>query len=69
VGYWFPQYLSTLSAPGYHFHFISEDRQIAGHMLDCNLESGTISFDTIEQVNVRLPGTNSFAGADMTTKP
>ena len=41
VGYWFPQYLASLNAPGYHLHFISDDRLVAGHLLECSLESGT----------------------------
>ena len=69
VGYWFPEYLSALNAPGYHLHFISDDRQVAGHMLDCSLEGATISIDSLDRVTLRIPQTAAFAMADFSTKP
>ncbi len=69
VGYWFPEYLSALVAPGYHLHFISEDRQIAGHLLDCSLDGVTIAIDYLDQVTLRIPQAAAFAAADFGTKP
>jgi acetolactate decarboxylase len=69
VGYWFPQYLSALNAPGYHLHFISDDRQVAGHLLECSLDSGTIDIDYQDRVTVRFPQTAAFGAADFSTKP
>jgi len=68
VGYWFPDYLSTLNAPGYHLHFISQDRQVAGHVLELSLESGTIGIDKLDRVLLRIPGTESYAAADLSAK-
>jgi acetolactate decarboxylase len=65
VGYWFPQYLSTLNAPGYHLHFISDDRQVAGHVLDVSLTSPTIDVDYLDRVTLRIPGTESYSTADL----
>ena len=36
VGLWSPAFAASFSVPGYHFHFISEDRQHGGHVLDCH---------------------------------
>jgi len=69
VGYWFPQYLSALVAPGYHLHFISDDRQVAGHLLECSLDSATVAIDYLDQVTLRIPQTPAFAAADFSTKP
>jgi acetolactate decarboxylase len=69
VGYWFPEYLSALVAPGYHLHFISDDRQVAGHLLDCILDGATIAIDYLDQVTLRIPQTAAFAAADFSTKP
>jgi acetolactate decarboxylase len=33
VGFWFPEYLAGLNSPGYHLHFLSEDRRVAGRLL------------------------------------
>jgi acetolactate decarboxylase len=69
VGYWFPEYLSTLVAPGYHLHFISDDRQVAGHLLECSLDGATVAIDYLDQVTLRIPQTQAFAAADFSTKP
>ena len=37
---WSPGFSSAFSVAGYHFHFLSEDRQEAGHLLEC--ESGPL---------------------------
>jgi acetolactate decarboxylase len=64
VGYWFPEYLSALNAPGYHLHFISEDRQVAGHLLDCSLDGATVAIDTLDRVTLQIPQTGAYAAAD-----
>jgi len=69
VGYWFPEYLSALNAPGYHLHFISDDRQIAGHLLECSLNSATIAIDYLDRVTLQIPQSAAFAAADFSTKP
>jgi acetolactate decarboxylase len=69
VGYWFPQYLSSLNAPGYHLHFISDDRQVAGHMLEGSLDGATVDIEYLDQVTLRIPQTPGFAGADLNTNP
>ena len=69
VGYWFPEYLSALVAPGYHLHFISDDRQVAGHLLECSLDGATVAIDDLDRVTLRIPQTPAFAAADFSTKP
>jgi acetolactate decarboxylase len=68
VGYWFPEHLSALNAPGYHLHFISDDRQVAGHLLECSLDAATIAIDTLDRVTLQIPQTAAFAAADFSTK-
>jgi len=69
VGYWFPEYLSALVAPGYHLHFISDDRQVAGHLLECSLDGATVAIDYLDQVTLRIPQTPAFAAADFSMRP
>ena len=33
VGFYFPDYMGALNVPGYHFHFISDDKKAGGHVL------------------------------------
>lgn len=35
VGFWFPGYAEGVNLPGYHSHFVNEDRSQGGHVLDC----------------------------------
>ena len=38
VGFWAPLYARAVNVPGYHFHFISEDRHVGGHLLDMDAD-------------------------------
>ena len=35
VGFWTPRYATTLNVPGYHLHFMSDDRESGGHLQQC----------------------------------
>ena len=35
VGFWTPEYAGRLNVPGYHLHFLSDDRKFGGHLLEC----------------------------------
>ena len=54
VGFRLPDYMAGLNAAGYHFHFISEDRQTGGHVLDCQTDNLAVEIDAIDQF--RLDG-------------
>jgi len=45
VGFWCPPYVEGINVPGYHFHFITSDRQNGVHLLDCEIKSGKIEID------------------------
>jgi acetolactate decarboxylase len=68
VGYWFPEYLSALVAPGYHLHFISEDRRVAGHLLECSADTAEVAVEPLERVTLQIPQTAAFAAADLSTE-
>jgi acetolactate decarboxylase len=60
VGFWCPGYARGFNVPGFHFHFISEDRRIGGHVLDCSLAAGTAQVKWLTEVNLVLPRTEVF---------
>lgn len=66
VGYFMPDYLTGVTAVGYHFHFISDDRHHGGHLLDLALTSATVDVDPVEQVKLVIPQTALFQDADFT---
>jgi acetolactate decarboxylase len=67
VGFWFPGYMEGINVPGYHFHFITDDRKSGGHLLDCQLLKGRIEIDYIPQLFMALPEKGEFYEADLTT--
>jgi acetolactate decarboxylase len=69
VGLWTPGYASSFSVPGYHFHFISDDRSRGGHVLDCVASHVSIRACSIADLHVALPETAEFLRADLSRDP
>ncbi len=55
VGFRFPIKTQGLNVAGYHFHFITEDRNAGGHVLGCCLSSGEIRIDHEVDLGLELP--------------
>jgi acetolactate decarboxylase len=68
VGYTMPDYLGGIGVAGYHFHFISGDKQHGGHLLDCSLTEATVEIDYLDKVTLFIPQNAAFQGTDF-TKP
>ncbi len=54
VAYWFPQALSAVNAPGFHLHFISDDRQFGGHVLDFMTGEAAAETQGLEEIRIIL---------------
>lgn len=60
VGFRFPTYFKGLNVPGYHLHFLSQDRRHGGHILDLTADSGcVIESADCRRFELRLPGSGS----------
>lgn len=55
VGFRLPSYMEGANAPGYHFHFITDDRQAGGHVLSCQAGGVEVHADQLEEWHVALP--------------
>ena len=55
VGFRFPDYTGGLNVPGYHFHFITEDKSAGGHLLECNISHGELRIDHESDLELELP--------------
>lgn len=55
VGIWTPEMFHGVSVAGYHLHFISEDFQFGGHVLDFIMEEGDIEIGGIDQLDQAFP--------------
>jgi acetolactate decarboxylase len=69
VGFWSPEFTKTLSIPGYHLHFLSEDRKGGGHLLECRGAELTLQLQRGTRFNLVLPETSSFLDADLRRDP
>ncbi|MFC0141482.1 acetolactate decarboxylase [Erwinia mallotivora] len=65
IGFRTPQYMQGINVAGYHEHFITDDRQGGGHLLDYQLEEGVLTFGEISQLVVDLPADRDFLQADL----
>ena len=67
IGFWCPDYVTGLNVPGFHLHFLSDDRQSAGHLLDFQLTEGEVALDLTDRWTVELPEDPAFLAADLDT--
>jgi len=65
VGFWSPPYSRTIGVPGYHFHFISDDHEVGGHVLGLRAVRGRIRLHTGSDLHIALPETSEFLTADL----
>jgi len=60
VGFRLPDYLENVNSIGYHFHFLTEDIQSGGHILDCQIANVEVGIDDIEEIRIEIPQTMEF---------
>jgi acetolactate decarboxylase len=65
VGFWAPGYARAVSVPGYHFHFISDDRRIGGHVLDVAGGPLDVGMQVESGLHLAIPETAAFLAADL----
>ncbi|MBN1436252.1 MAG: acetolactate decarboxylase [Sedimentisphaerales bacterium] len=60
VGFRLPQFMAGVNVPGYHLHFISQDRTYGGHVLDVELEGVNIQLDYTSEFEMVLPNNDLY---------
>jgi len=65
VGFRFPSYMGGVNVPGYHFHFLSKDRIVGGHVLDLLVRDPHIEADETRKFFMKLPENESFLKFDL----
>lgn len=55
VGVYFPDYMDGINMPGWHLHFLSEDRAKGGHVFDVCVSEGIAKVDKITRIDINLP--------------
>ena len=60
VGVYFPDYMDGINMPGWHLHFLSEDRSKGGHVFDVSIREGMAKVDKITNIVINLPKEAAF---------
>ena len=69
VGFWTPQYARTVNVAGYHLHFLSDDRQSGGHLLECRARELEVAIEHAADFRMAIPETAGFLRADLSGDP
>lgn len=65
LGFRCPSFVKGINVPGYHLHFISNDRKLGGHILDFNAIEGSLKLDTCNQFSMVLTDQEHFSTLDL----
>ena len=60
VGVYFPDYMDGINMPGWHLHFLSDDKLKGGHVFDVTIREGSVKVDKISEIIINLPKEAAF---------
>ena len=60
VGLYCPNYMGGLNTPGWHFHFISDDKKHGGNILELAIGNGKAYLDKTDSFTMMLPSDEKF---------
>jgi len=60
VGFRCPAYMDEINVPGYHFHFITADRENGGHLLECQVQNARVEMDYTSEFFMELLRSQDF---------
>ncbi|WP_269221905.1 acetolactate decarboxylase [Flavobacterium sp. IMCC34518] len=66
IGFRFPEYMKGLNVPGYHFHFLSDDKKVGGHVLDLLGSNFEIEIDYMDDFEMHIPNNEAFNKLNLT---
>jgi len=65
VGFRFPTYMSSINVPGYHLHFITDNKTAGGHVLELQTDSVSVRIVPVHEFFMVLPHTKSFYDTEL----
>jgi acetolactate decarboxylase len=60
VGFYTPTFMASLNVPGLHLHFLSQDRQKGGHVLNCDSKNIRAEIQFLYALELALPLSADF---------
>jgi len=49
-----------INAPGYHLHFVADDKSLGGHLLELEIDSAVVEVDLIRGYRLQLQHSEEF---------
>jgi acetolactate decarboxylase len=69
VGFYCPDMIGDINVSGYHFHFISDDKKLAGHVMEFTSNSPLmIKIDQLHRYEFQLPQTVGYEKVQLENK-
>lgn len=65
LGFRCPPYIRGINVPGHHFHFLSDDKSLGGHVLGCSVKEGEALWEDHKTFRMILPDDPRFRRADL----
>jgi acetolactate decarboxylase len=65
AGFFTPRFIKSLLNPGYHLHFLTDDRLHGGHLDQCRLNRLSIGLQIIPRLELNLPITIDYLTAKL----
>ncbi|OPY41075.1 MAG: Alpha-acetolactate decarboxylase [Methanoregulaceae archaeon PtaU1.Bin222] len=65
VGFWTPELVEGLNVPGFHLHYLTDDRTGGGHIQNFIVDNVTVELDLTPQFTIVLPTEGSFSVAEL----
>ena len=59
-GFWSPAFSGGFRVPGFHLHFLSEDRSQGGHVMEFEAQKVQLQAAVIGEYQIELPGHEEF---------
>ncbi|HMT21739.1 MAG TPA: acetolactate decarboxylase [Promineifilum sp.] len=64
AGFYTPEFMASVSVPGMHLHFLSDDLAHGGHLLGCRPRRVSVDIQPLYTVELALPTTPYYLGWD-----
>lgn len=64
IGYRLPSFMDNTNIAGYHFHYLSQQKDAGGHIIELKTSDIVIEIDVLDSYTVQVPVTKDFQHFD-----
>ena len=60
MGVYYPDHMDGINMPGWHLHFVSEDKKWGGHVFNVVIKEAKVRLDKLNRIEINLPTDAAF---------